>query len=184
MKKNIHIVLVSPSDLKREREIANQVMTNINMILETMKKDCMINLKVWENVPPGAGRANFHIGKYLDIENSDIVIGVFWHRFGTPPGELRPDDGKTYLSGTEEELDKAFIHYQDHGKPYIMMYRKMNKPELKSDDDFVQYGRLIEFMRDCNPVGRHPAYYVEFESKDFEKRLQSDTLKVIKDIMP
>lgn len=183
MPKKVNIVLVSPSDLKVERQVVQKVIANVNTILETLQKDSQINLKIWENIPPGVGRANAHLGKYLDIENSDVVIGVFWQRFGTPPGEQRSDDGKPYLSGTEEELDKAFQSHKEHGKPYIMIYRKIDKPNLKSDEDFVQYGRMIEFMRNCDPNGRYPAYYVEFQSRNFSKRLQDDLLQVLQRTM-
>jgi hypothetical protein len=56
----------------------------------------------------------------LDIENCDILIGIFWKRLGTPIKK----DGKT---GTEHEIMKAYELWkqnQNNKKPPIMIYFK------------------------------------------------------------
>jgi hypothetical protein len=58
------------------------------------------------------------IDKILKIEDSDILIGIFWKRFGTPT-----KDGK---SGTEHEFYKAYEAWKKNGKPHIMMYFSKN----------------------------------------------------------
>lgn len=182
--KLINIVLVSPSDLQVERKICRNSIAAVNSALEAFGKNYRVKLVGWEDIPPGTGRPNAYIGKSLDIGNCGIVIGMFWYRFGSPPGASRPDDGVPYKSGTEEELESAFQSRKLNGHPEIMIYWKRDKlPKFVSDEDYIQYARLIEFMRDCRPTGRHPAYYVEFQSKQFEKRLSQDLLKVLNGII-
>lgn len=179
----IKVVLVSPSDLQAEREICKKTIENINSTLDTFGEDYRVKLIGWEDVPPGVGRANDYLGKYLDIKNCEIIVGMFWYRFGSPPGSIRPDDGVPYKSGTEEELENAFRFRNDNKHPEIMIYWKRDElPKFKFDEDYIQYARLIEFMRGCYPNGRHPAYYVEFFSQEFEKRFSQDLLKVLKSI--
>lgn len=175
-----NIVLVSPSDLLKEREMCKKSIDYVNLILATIGKNYRVQLKGWEDVPPGVGRANEYIGKYLDMNHCDILIGMFWYKFGSPPGANRQDGGAPYKSGTEEELDNAFRFRESSGKPEIMIYWKRDElPKFNFDEDYVQYGRLIEFMQDCHPAGRHPAYFVEFFSNEFEQRLSQDLLKVL-----
>lgn len=180
----IKVVLVSPSDLLAERKMCQSSIESVNSTLDAFGKNYRVSLLGWEDVPPGVGRANAYIGEYLDINNCEIVVGMFWYKFGSPPGTNRPDDGTPYKSGTEEELENAFRFRKANGRPEIMMYWKRDElPKFDFDEDYVQYARLIEFMRDCRPNGRHPAYYVEFFSKAFEKRLSQDLLKVLNNIV-
>jgi hypothetical protein len=51
----------------------------------------------------------------LNIQNCDILIGIFWKRFGTPIKE----DGRT---ATEHEISKAYEAWKQNGKPHILLY--------------------------------------------------------------
>jgi len=98
----LRLVVASPSDVSAEREIVPRVAEEINSSFGT---DRGIRLEVirWEtDAHPG-----FHpsgpqglIDPILRIEDSDLLIGIFWKRFGTPTADS--------LSGTEHEIRLAF----------------------------------------------------------------------------
>jgi hypothetical protein len=56
------------------------------------------------------------IEKILRIEDCDILIGIFWKRFGTSV--------PTAQAGTEHEIRRAYEAWQQHRRPHIMVYFK------------------------------------------------------------
>lgn len=67
------------------------------------------------------------------VENSDMLIGVFWNRFGTPT--------EKYGSGTEEEINQML----DSKKPVILYF--LDKPISPSKIDIEQLSRVREFKK-------------------------------------
>ena len=61
-----------------------------------------------------AGGAQGQIDEIMQMEDADIVIGIFWTRFGTAVA-----DGQ---SGTEHELPRAYEVWKRKGRPHIMVY--------------------------------------------------------------
>ena len=54
------------------------------------------------------------VDEVLEIERADLLIGIFWHRLGTPTA-----DGMT---GAEHEFRKAYLSWQSTRRPEIMVY--------------------------------------------------------------
>jgi len=54
------------------------------------------------------------IDDQLRIEGCDILIGVFWKRFGTAVGDAE--------SGTAHESRRAMETWKDKGTPEVMLY--------------------------------------------------------------
>ncbi len=77
-----------------------------------------------------------HIDETLQIDNCDIMIGIFWNRFGTPVAGAN--------SGTEHELQRAHNAWlQSKGKrPQIMIYFKKRKQEAKDDAEREQHQKV------------------------------------------
>ncbi len=59
------------------------------------------------------------IDPILKIEDCDILICIFWKRFGTIT-----EDGKT---GTEHEFYKAYEAWKQNKRPQIMLYFSQKK---------------------------------------------------------
>src|SRR5215470_1758440 len=97
----LRIVVASPGDVNAERDVVLEVVNEIN---RGVAADRGLRLEVirWEtDTYPG-----FHpegpqgpIDKILRIEDCDVVIGIFWKRFGTP--------AKEGTTGTEHEIRRA-----------------------------------------------------------------------------
>ena len=49
------------------------------------------------------------IDAILRIEDCDILIGIFWKRFGTPVSDA--------CSGTAHEFQRAYEAWQEHQRP-------------------------------------------------------------------
>jgi hypothetical protein len=93
------------------------------------------------------------------LERSDLLIGVFWTRLGTPT--------TTHPSGTVEEIE-------DHvsaGKP-VMLYFS-NQPVRPDSVDPEQYGNLQSFKGTCKERGLFEVYddLADFREK-FSRQLQ------------
>jgi hypothetical protein len=50
----------------------------------------------------------------MRIEDADVVVGIFWRRFGTPTVDA--------ASGTEHELRRAWSAWLENGRPQVMVY--------------------------------------------------------------
>lgn len=64
-------------------------------------------------------RATAHFNEELICPSEcDIVLGVLWHRLGTPlPSQFDTEDGRKFDSGTEWEIVEAFDGYKKSFSP-------------------------------------------------------------------
>lgn len=175
------VFVASPGDVLREREIVHEVIEEVNGILRGMEKPFRLDVYAWDrHVHPDIGLPQKVILRQIPIEQCDIFIGIFWKRFGMPPGTYRPRDGKPYLSGTEQEIDEAIEARKNsvNGRPIIMLYRKVDPlPDGMTDEDYLQYAKVIEYFRQCEPDGEHPALVIRFEGEQFKPLLLDHLLR-------
>ena len=137
----VRVALASPGDVLEERRTFLQAVEEINETLRDMDQHARLVAVAWEYTHPDAGPPQDVIFDQLSFKDCDIFIGAFWKRFGTPPGDARPDDGQPYLSGTEKEIEEAFETRRTNktGRPIIMLYRKMDAlPASMSDDTLLK----------------------------------------------
>ena len=135
-------VVASPSDVKAERNCLEDVVEEVNRGVAGDRR-LRLELARWEtDAYPG-----FHpegpqglVDKVLRIEDCDVVIGIFWKRFGTPTGDAE--------SGTEHEIRKAYEGWKKDGRPQLMVYfnQAPYTPESKQETD--QWGLVLEFRRE------------------------------------
>src|SRR5262245_55213204 len=78
------------------------------------------------------------IDSILHIEDCDVLLGIFWKRFGTPTTEAG--------SGTEHEFLRAYAAWKQHGCPQIMVYFNLRDPKLRSTAEHAQYGQVLQFQ--------------------------------------
>lgn len=84
----LYVFLASPDDLAEERALAREVVEELNSKFGSML-GCQIDLLVWEDLPPEAGRPQEIINRSVD--DCDVFVGMLWKRWGSPTG--------TYSSG-------------------------------------------------------------------------------------
>ena len=176
-----YVVIAAPSDVGAERETAIRAIRKVNRTYEALGKNYRLIIRDLNRVHPEAGIAQKVVDKNLQVRSSHIFIGIFGYRFGSPPGLERPTDGKPYLSGTEKEIDDAFFARNLNGdlRPSIMLYRKADPtPQGMTDDQIRQYSKVVEFFKECEPSGAHPAFFWSYKSGELEDCLEQHLLQV------
>jgi len=143
----LRIVVASPSDVQKERDSLPDVITEINKGVAADRK-LRLELSRWEtDTYPG-----FHvdgpqggIDRILKIADCDLLLGVFWRRFGTPT--------KDAASGTEHEFKLAYQTWKQQGRPQIMVYFNQKAYTPKSKEETDQWGKVLEFRNNFPQEG-------------------------------
>ncbi len=136
----LRIVVASPGDVQAERDALTTVVEELNRGIAG-DRSLRLELGRWEtDAYPG-----FHpegpqglIDSVLNIQDCDVLIGIFWKRFGTPVKDAK--------SGTEHEFLRAYEAWQAQDRPQIMVYfnQKSYTPKSKAETD--QWGQVLEFQ--------------------------------------
>jgi hypothetical protein len=143
----LHIVVASPGDVSGERNALPTVVDELNSGV-ARDRGLRLELARWEtDAFPG-----FHpegpqglIDSILRIEECDILIGIFWKRFGTPV--------KDAISGTEHEFRRGYEAWQRTGRPHIMVYFNQRPYAPKTREETDQWGHVLEFQRNFPKEG-------------------------------
>jgi site-specific recombinase XerD len=135
----LRVFVASPGDVQPERDSIDDVVAELN---RGIAKDRSLHLEIfrWEtDAYPG-----FHpegsqglIDAISGIEDCNLLIGIFWKRFGTPVRDAK--------SGTEHEFRKAYEAWKSRGQPQIMFYFKQQEFYPKTRQELEQMGRVIDF---------------------------------------
>lgn len=166
----LRIVAASPDDVRLERDVLWEVAEELNRGIAAVF-GLRLEITRWEtDSVPG-----FHaqgpqglIDASLRIEDCDLLVGIFWKRFGTPV--VGAD------SGTEHEFKVAYKSWRATGKPQIMIYfnQKPYMPNSKADTE--QQARVLEF-RDAFPG--HGLWWKYKGKAEFEKAIRNHLTQFI-----
>jgi site-specific recombinase XerC len=149
----LRVVVASPSDVQSERNSLEEVAAELNRGV-AKNRALHIEISRWEtDAAPG-----FHvegpqglIDSVLRIEDCDLLVGIFWKRFGTPTVDAK--------SGTEHEFRKAYEAWKRDNRPQIMMYfnEKPYSPKTRAETD--QWGQVLDFKSEFPQEGLWWPYY-------------------------
>lgn len=153
-------MVISAKDVKAERDVVRPVIDFIN---KSTAEDRGLVLKVyhWEaDAFPGFHRGGRQAGidEVLRIEDCDLLISIFWKRFGTPVRDAR--------SGTEHEFRLALKHWRKTGRPQIMAYFNEEPAGPKTLEELEQWGRVLEFKKNFPEEGLCWDYKGESQFKE------------------
>jgi tetratricopeptide (TPR) repeat protein len=159
----LRVVIASPGDVKPEREAIPRVVEEVNRNI-ARPRGLRLDVYRWEtDTYPG-----FHpegpqglIDPALKIDDCDILIGIFWKRFGTPVSDAK--------SGTEHEFRIAYEAWRKCRKPQIMVYFSQKKYMPKSKEDTDQWGLVLRFKKDFPPEGLWWDYKDKAEFEQFTR---------------
>src|ERR1700677_2904796 len=91
----VKVAFCAPADVTEELEIAREIVDEWN-VYNGEKCKLLVKLLNWKSdARPGLGRPQEIINHDI-VDCADIVVGIFWRRFGSPTGAAE--------SGTEEEI--------------------------------------------------------------------------------
>lgn len=181
------IFVASPNDVAEERRIIFKVIEEINHIYERENRDCRLEIWAWEKSHPDWGNPQEVIRQQIPIESCDIFIGIFWRHFGKPTGNIRPDDGKPYLSGTEEEIEIAAAARKKsvNNRPVIMLYRKIDPiPVEMTAEDLDQLKKVNDFFNKIESGIGDTALVRKTKRSKLRNLLKEDLLHAVAQIEP
>jgi uncharacterized protein (TIGR00725 family) len=162
-RQELRVVVASPGDVKGERECVYRVLDELNYGVAPLLGLNLAGVG-WDTHAYPA----FHldgpqavVDQILRIEQADLVIGIFWHRFGTPTRDAR--------SGTEHEIRNALRASVDQGKPHLMLYFSCRPYAAKTSGETEQWTKVLSFREELQKEG----LLGEFRNvTDFERRLR------------
>jgi hypothetical protein len=169
----LRVVVASPRDVQSERNSLVDVAAELN---RGIAKDRAIHIEIsrWEiDAAPG-----FHlegpqgiIDSVLRIEDCDLLVGIFWKRFGTPTADAK--------SGTEHEFRKAYEAWKRDKRPQIMMYFNEKPYSPKTREEIEQWGQVLGFKSKFPKEGLSWSYNGKNE---FEKLVRQHITQFIRHI--
>lgn len=175
LRKHLRLIIASPRDVDDERDELEAAVADVNRGI-ALEYECHIDVLRWETDvypqlhvagPQGA------IDDTFQIQHSDIVVGIFWTRFGTRT--------KKGLTGTEHELMLAYKSWKKGGTPQVMMYFKTAHPPKfpPPREELEQLTRVLDF-RERLPSQLH--FRTFSSTKDFRIAITNDLTQYVRDI--
>lgn len=152
------VMIASPSDVINERQLVRKIIHKWNAVQSSVKHIILLPVG-WEyDTTPTMGNGPQEIINKQLLEGSDLLIGIFCTRIGTPT--------KDAISGTVEEIEKHI----EEGKPTMLYFS--NVPAVPASIDQKQYKTLTKFKKECQKKGLVETYdsYEDFSEK-FDRQL-------------
>lgn len=127
----LEVMIASPSDVIKEREIVRSVASEWNDIHSRAQGAVLLSTG-WDthSAPELAGRPQQIINDRI-LDNADIVVGIFWTKIGSPTG-MAP-------SGSVEEIQR----HHGAGRPVLLYFSEM--PVVPGSYDADQFNELQRF---------------------------------------
>jgi GTPase SAR1 family protein len=169
----LRLVVASPSDVQAERDMLPSVIDEVNSHVAA-DRGLHLELSRWEtDTHPG-----FHvdgpqglIDPILNITDCDLLIGIFWKRFGTAT-----TDGKT---GAEHEFNLAYESWKERSRPQIFVYFNQKPHSTKSPAEAEQWKQVLEFRDKFPKEGLCWDYEGEVQ---FEKLVRNHLMNYIRSL--
>jgi hypothetical protein len=140
----VRVLIASPGDTGQSRLLVHDVLQEWNS-LHAEDTHVMLLPVMWERdaTPEMGDRPQGIINRQL-VDSSDILVGIFWTRLGTPTSEAE--------SGTAEEIER-FI---EAGKPVLIYFSQ--EPVVLNSIDTEEYERLNTFRESLKARGLFDGY--------------------------
>jgi len=167
----LRVVVASPGDVQPERDSLPEVIEELNKSTAA-DRGLRLELIRWQTdaypgFHPEGSQGQIESG--LDIEHSDVVIGIFRKKFGTPVKDAQ--------SGTEHEFRKAYESWKSKRQPHIMMYFSQRPYAPKSSEEMNQWKKVINFKERFPQEG---LWWTYKETTEFQKLVRSHLTQFIR----
>ncbi len=155
------VMIASPNDIIQERDLAVEVIYEWNAV-NSHTSHIVLLPAGWEthSAPLMEGRPQEIINKQV-LENSDLLVGIFWRKIGTPT--------EKFVSGTVEEIEK----HVKAGKPAMVYFS--DKTVASDGVDYDQYEKLRKLKEEY----RKKALVEKYSSIDEFRKKFSRQLSII-----
>lgn len=151
--KEVKILIASPSDVEKERDIAEKVIGNWNIVNSDERK-LTIEPVLWEShsAAESGDRTQGIINKQI-VDTCDVAIGIFWTRIGTHTG-IVPGGAVEEIERLEKNNKKVMLYFSGismprHGIDYGQLQKVDDFKAARQDkgDLIWEYNDLNEFER-------------------------------------
>ena len=172
----LRVLIASPSDVQSERDQIEKAIFNWNTVYAEDTQVVLLPTR-WENVAPSyVGNDPQQILNENIVNKSDILIGVFWTKLGSPTAN--------YPSGTLEEINQFIIQGKE-----VMVYFVDRQISIDAID-VDQIEKLKEFKKDYQGKGIYHKYDIpkvvehlytkvtEYKSKNGEELSKINELSI------
>lgn len=172
--KEFNILIVSPIDVKYERDIITNVCKELNKYL--INYNIALKANKYEDFPQDFNEnAQDSFENYFKIEEANLVVAIFWKRLGT----VLPNKA---LTGSQHEIKQAIKH-----KKSLWIYIKKNRRyDEDVDDDIMedkeQYERLKLYLDQLNVGLGNTLSHHYFYKKEFEEKFKLHLIKYLNKI--
>lgn len=146
------ILIASPSDVEEEREIAVRTIQEWNDLNSSERQIVVLPLRWETHSAPEYGRRPQEVINRQVVDHSDLLVGIFWTRVGSPTGEAD--------SGTLEEIERV----ASHGKTVMLYFSQVKQDPDRIEPDQLQ--RLREFKKKTFPKALVETYSTTIEFRD------------------
>ncbi len=159
----ISVLIASPSDVIAEREAARDVIHDWNNTHAGPKTAVLLPIGWDTHTSPELGKPPQEIINERVLRDSDLLVGIFWQRLGTPTGG--------YPSGSVEEIRRHI----DTGKPALVYFSEAPPAPDADQGQLVALGKFKEW---CRANGLPRPYK---DSNDFERHFARDLQLALRD---
>ncbi len=131
--KTYRLFISSPGDVRAEREIAERVVRRVEAWFGGR---IALDAFFWEFEPMLMTRGDFQ-EQIPSTASFDLVVCILWSRLGSllNPERHRRADGSSYASGTEYEFETAMEAFRAHGRPELLVYRRLETPRFPPEPE-------------------------------------------------
>lgn len=128
----VRVLIASPSDLRDERDRVERTIHRWNALHAAHVGVVLLPVRWETNASAEMGGAAQDLINRQIVDDSDVLVGMFWTRLGTPTA--------TNVSGTAEELQR----FLDAGKAAALF--KSRRPADLETVDHEQFAALKSFL--------------------------------------
>jgi hypothetical protein len=169
----LRVFIASPGELDDERDRVSRVVDELSVLFAPV---CGVDLEAVRyetHARPGFGAdAQDVINQAIEWGEINIFVGMMWRRFGTPTHRAG--------SGTEEEFDRAYSHYQKSGgRPRIMLYFRRTPFYSDKLEEIGQFLKVVEFK---GRVERGGGFVWNYDTpEEFEREVRKHLMGEIRE---
>jgi len=146
------ILIASPSDVAEEREIAVSTIQAWNDLNSAERQIVLLPLRWETHSAPEYGRRPQEVINRQVVDHSDLLVGIFWTRVGSPTGSAD--------SGTLEEIERV----AGQGKMVMLYFSQVKQDPDRIEPDQLQ--QLREFKKKTFPKALIETYSTTVEFRD------------------
>lgn len=161
------ILLAAPSDVAGERELVARIIDDWNAQHGDAFK-ARAELMNWRtHAHPETGKRPQALINRQFADRADIVLAIFWRRFGTPTGKAS--------SGTVEEIERAVRR----GKK-VMVYFSQRPALAATSADKREEKQVMRFRE---KFGRTALYSTYDDTQEFVAAVRKDLALVLREVL-